>query len=267
MGILDGKYALVTGVATKHSIAWGITQSLAREGAHIALSYQNEKLKSRVEKLAKACNADTIVPCDAQNDDEIDGLFQHLKQKWPRLDILVHSIAYAPREELTGEFVDQSTRQGFNIAHEVSCYSLVAFAQQARAMMQGGEAAMLTLSYLGAEKVVPNYNIMGLAKASLEAAVRYLAAGLGSDNIRVNAISAGPIKTLAASGISGFRDMLSYVERNAPLGRNVTIEEVGNVGAFLCSDLARAITGEVIHVDSGYHLLGMHNHPAPPNLQ
>ena len=189
-----------------------------------------------------------------------------MKQKWQRLDILVHSIAYAPREELTGEFVDQSTRQGFNIAHEVSCYSLVAFAQQARAMMQGGEAAMLTLSYLGAEKVVPNYNVMGLAKASLEAAVRYLAAGLGGDNIRVNAISAGPIKTLAAVGISGFRDMLSYVERNAPLGRNVTIEEVGNVGAFLCSDLARAITGEVIHVDSGYHLLGMHNHLAPSNL-
>ena len=258
MGILANKYALVTGVATKHSIAWGITQSLAREGAHIALSYQNEKLKSRVEKLAKACNADMILPCDAQNDDEIDALFKHLKQKWQRLDILVHSIAYAPREELTGEFLEQSTRQGFNTAHEASCYSLVALAQRARTMMQGDEAAMLTLSYLGAEKVVPNYNVMGLAKASLEAAVRYLAAGLGSDGIRVNAISAGPIKTLAASGISGFREMLNHVEKNAPLGRNVTIEEVGNVGAFLCSDLARAITGEIIHVDSGYHLLGMY---------
>ncbi len=258
MGILANKYALVTGVATKHSIAWGITQSLAREGAHIALSYQNEKLKSRVEKLGEACNADMILPCDAQNDDEIDALFKHLKQKWQRLDILVHSIAYAPREELAGEFIEQSTRQGFNTAHEASCYSLVALAQRARTMMQGGEAAMLTLSYLGAEKVVPNYNVMGLAKASLEAAVRYLAAGLGSDGIRVNAISAGPIKTLAASGISGFREMLNHVEKNAPLGRNVTIEEVGNVGAFLCSDLARAITGEIIHVDSGYHLLGMY---------
>ena len=257
MGILDGKYALVTGVATKHSIAWGITQALAREGAHIALSYQNEKLKSRVAKLAEECNADIILPCDAQNDTEIDNLFKELKQKWQHLDILVHSIAYAPREELTGEFIDQSTRQGFHTAHEVSCYSLVALAKHAKTMMRGNEGALLTLSYLGAERVVPNYNVMGLAKASLEAAVRYLAAGLGKEGIRVNAISAGPIKTLAASGITGFREMLNYVEKNAPLGRNVTIEEVGNVGAFLCSDLARAITGEIIHVDSGYHLLGM----------
>ena len=258
MGLLDGKCALVTGVATKHSIAWGITQSLAREGARIALSYQNDKLKSRVEKLAGECNAEMILPCDAQNDSEIESLFAGLKQKWQSLDILVHSMAYAPREELDGEFIDCSTRQGFNIAHEVSCYSLVALAQQARAMMQGGEGAMLTLSYLGAERVIPNYNVMGVAKASLEASVRYLAVGLGKEGIRINAISAGPVKTLAAAGISGFRDMLNYVEKNAPLGRNVTIEEVGNVGAFLCSDLARAITGEVIHVDSGYHLMGMH---------
>ena len=261
MGMLDGKCALLTGVATKRSIAWGITQSLAREGARIALSYQNEKLKSRVEKLAGECNAEIVLPCDVQNDAEIESMFVDLKQKWQRLDILVHSIAYAPREELEGEFIDRSTREGFNIAHEVSCYSLVALARHARTMMQGGEGALLTLSYLGAEKVIPNYNVMGLAKASLEAAVRYLAAGLGKEGIRVNAISAGPIKTLAASGISGFRDMLNYVEKNAPLGRNVSIEEVGNVGAFLCSDLARAITGEIIHVDAGYHLLGMHRTP------
>ena len=259
MGMLDGKCALVTGVATKHSIAWGITRSLAREGARVALSYQNEKLQSRVEKLADECHAEMIVPCDAQNDAEIENLFEQLKQKWQRLDILVHSIAYAPREELEGEFIEQSTRQGFNTAHEVSCYSLVALARHARAMMQGGEGALLTLSYLGAERVVPNYNVMGLAKASLEAAVRYLAADLGKEGIRVNAISAGPIKTLAASGISGFRGMLEHVEKNAPLGRNVSTEEVGNVGAFLCSDLARAITGEIIHADSGYHLLGMHD--------
>lgn len=258
MGMLDGKCALVTGVATKHSIAWGITRSLAREGAKIALSYQSEKLQSRVEKLAEECNAEIVVPCDVQNDGDIENVFERLKQEWSRLDVLVHSIAYAPREELEGEFIDCSSRQGFNIAHEISCYSLVALAQQARAMMREGEGALLTLSYLGAERVVPNYNVMGLAKASLEAAVRYLAVGLGKEGIRINAISAGPIKTLAASGISGFREMLNYAEKNAPLGRNVTLEEVGNVGAFLCSDLARAITGEVIHVDSGYHLLGMH---------
>ena len=258
MGILEGKYALLTGVATKHSIAWGITQSLAREGAHIALAYQNEKLQSRVEKLAAECNAEIILPCDVQNDIEIEQLFKNLKQKWPRLDIVVHSIAYAPREELNGEFIDSSSRHGFNTAHEVSCYSLIALAQHARAMMKDGKGALLTLSYLGAEKVVPNYNVMGLAKASLEAAVRYLAVGLGKDNIRINAISAGPIKTLAASGIAGFRDMLTYVEKNAPLGKNVNIEEVGDVAAFLCSDLARAVTGEILHVDSGFHLLGMH---------
>ncbi|MBC6414159.1 MAG: enoyl-ACP reductase [Chromatiales bacterium] len=261
MGMLDGRCALLTGVATKHSIAWGITRSLAREGARIVLAYQNEKLKSRVEKLAAECNAEMILPCDVQNDAEIEELFRSLKQNWPKLDILVHSIAYAPREELNGEFLDHSTRDGFNTAHEISCYSLVALAQHARAMMKGGEGAMLTLSYLGAERVVPNYNVMGLAKASLEAAVRYLAVGLGKDGIRINAISAGPIKTLAASGIAGFREMLDYVEKNAPLCRNVSIEEVGDVAAFLCSEMARAITGEVIHVDSGYHLLGMHRTP------
>ena len=261
MGMLDGKCALLTGVATKHSIAWGITRSLAREGARIALSYQNENLESRVAKLAAQCDAEMILQCDVQNDTEIAEMFRNLKQKWQQLDILVHSIAYAPREELKGEFIDSSTRQGFNIAHEVSCYSLVALAQHARTMMQGREGALLTLSYLGAERAIPNYNVMGLAKASLEAAVRYLAVGLGKDGIRINAISAGPIKTLAAAGICGFRDMLDYVEKNAPLGRNVSIDEVGNVGAFLCSDLARAVTGEIVHVDSGYHLLGMHRTP------
>ena len=259
--MLDGKCALLTGVATKHSIAWGITRSLAREGARIALSYQNDNLEGRAAKLAAQCDAEMILRCDVQNDTEIAEMFRNLKQKWQQLDILVHSIAYAPREELKGEFIDSSTRQGFNIAHEVSCYSLVALARHARTMMQGREGALLTLSYLGAERAIPNYNVMGLAKASLEAAVRYLAVGLGKDGIRINAISAGPIKTLAAAGISGFRDMLDYVEKNAPLGRNVSIDEVGNVGAFLCSDLARAITGEIIHVDSGYHLLGMHRTP------
>lgn len=258
MGMLEGKNALVTGVASNRSIAWGITQSLRREGASVALTYQNEKLKERVEKLANECGAKMILPCDVQNDTEIATLFSKLQNTWSHLDIVVHSIAFAPREELEGEFVANSTREGFNLAHEVSAYSLIALAKHARAMMQNTNGALLTLSYLGAERVVPNYNVMGLAKASLEAAVRYLAASLGREGIRVNAISAGPIKTLAAAGIGGFRDMLAHVEKNAPLRRNVTIEEVGNVGAFLCSDLARAITGEVIHADSGYHLLGMH---------
>ena len=257
MGLLDGKTALVTGVASNRSIAWGITQSLRREGASVALSYQTEKLKARAAKLADECGAEMILPCDVQSDAEIKALFAALQKSWTQLDIVVHSIAFARREELEGEFVESSSREGFKLAHEISVYSLIALAKQARAMM-AKESALLTLSYLGAERVVPNYNVMGLAKASLEAAVRYLAANLGRDGIRVNAISAGPIKTLAAAGIAGFRDMLAHVEKNAPLGRNVTIEEVGNVGAFLCSDLARAITGEVIHVDSGYHLLGMH---------
>ena len=257
MGFLDGKTALVTGVASNRSIAWGITQSLRREGASVALSYQNEKLKARVAKLADECGAEMILPCDVQSDAEIKALFAALQKSWAQLDIVVHSIAFAPREELEGEFVGSSSRAGFKLAHEISVYSFIALAKEARAMMSK-ESALLTLSYLGAERVVPSYNVMGLAKASLEAAVRYLAANLGRDGLRVNAISAGPIKTLAAAGIAGFRDMLAHVEKSAPLGRNITIEEVGNVGAFLCSDLARAMTGEVIHVDSGYHLLGMH---------
>jgi len=257
MGFLDGKRALIVGCASTRSIAWGIAQAMHREGAELAFTYQNEKLQSRVEKLAAQCGSDIILPCDVASDEEITTVFEKLDDYWDHLDILIHSVAYAPREELEGEYLDSVTREGFNTAHEISSYSFAALAKAGRNMMQGRNASLLTLSYLGADRVLPNYNVMGLAKASLEANVRYMAASLGPENIRVNAISAGPIRTLAAAGIKNFKSMLNYSAANTPLRRNVTIEEVGNTAAFLCSDLASGITGEITYVDGGYNITGM----------
>lgn len=257
MGMLDGKKALIVGVASDRSIAWGIAQAMRREGAELAFTYQNERLKSRVEDFAAACGSEIALPCEVQSDEEIQNVFNLLDDYWDHLDILVHSIAFAPREELQGEYLESTTREGFRIAHEVSSYSFSALGNAARRMMQNRKGALLTLSYLGAVRTMPSYNIMGLAKASLEANVRYMAESLGPEGIRVNAISAGPIRTLAASGVKDLRKFLAYVEKTAPLRRNVTSEEVGNVAAFLCSDLASAVTGEVTYVDCGYNIMGM----------
>ncbi len=257
MGFLEGKRALIVGVASKRSIAWGIAQAMHREGAQLAFTYQNEKLRDRLEKLAAECDSDIVLPCDVARDEEIEGVFERLDDYWDHLDIIVHSVAYAPREALEGPYLDCLTREGFLLAHEISAYSFAALAKAGVNMMEGRNGALLTLSYLGAERSIPNYNVMGPAKASLEANVRYLAQNLGPDGIRVNAISAGPIKTLAAAGIGDFRRFLDYAEKNSPLRRNVTIEEVGNTAAFLCSDLASGITGEITYVDSGYNTIGM----------
>lgn len=257
MGFLTGKNALIVGLASTRSIAWGIAQAMHREGAQLAFTYQNEKLQDRVEKMAADCGSEITIPCDVGSDQEIEAVFEHLDDYWDHLDIIVHSVAYAPREELEGEYLDCVTREGFRIAHEISSYSFAALAKAGRNMMQGRNGALLTMSYLGAVRAVPHYNVMGLAKASLEANVRYMAQTLGPEGIRVNAVSAGPIKTLAASGISDFRKLLDYAERNSPLRRNVNIEEVGNVAAFMCSDLASGITGEVTYVDCGYHITSM----------
>lgn len=257
MGFMTGKRVLIVGLASNRSIAWGIAQAMHREGAEIAFTYQNDKLQERVEKLAAECASDIILPCEVGDDAQINAVFERLDDYWDHLDVIVHSVAFAPRTELEGSFLDTVTREGFRIAHDISAYSFAALAKAGRNMMQGRNAALLTLSYLGAERAMPNYNTMGLAKASLEACVRYMANSVGPEGIRVNAISAGPIRTLAAAGITDFRKMLDHVEKNAPLRRNVTIEEVGNTAAFLCSDLATGITGEVIYVDSGYHILGM----------
>lgn len=257
MGFLQDKRALIVGLASNRSIAWGIAQAMRREGAELAFTYQNDKLKDRVEKMAGELDSEIIVPCDVSSDEQIDQVFDHLDDYWDGLDIIVHSVAFAPRAELEGDYLDSVTRDGFRTAHEISSYSFAALAKSGVRMMEGRNGAMLTLSYLGAERAMPSYNVMGLAKASLEANVRYMAQCLGPDGIRVNAISAGPIKTLAAAGINNFRRMLDEVEKTAPLRRNVTIEEVGNAAAFLCSDLASGITGEITYVDSGYNIIGM----------
>ena len=257
MGFLSGKRALIVGLASNRSIAWGIAKAMQREGAELAFTYQNDKLRDRVEKMAGDCGTEITVPCDVSNDEEIDAVFDHLDNYWDHLDIIVHSVAFAPRTELEGDYLETVSRDGFRVAHEISSYSFSALAKAGCRMMEGRDGALLTLSYYGAEKAMPNYNVMGLAKASLEANVRYMAQSLGPDGIRVNAISAGPIKTLAAAGISNFRKMLDLMERTAPLRRNVTIEEVGNTAAFLCSDLASGITGEVTYVDAGYNVTGM----------
>jgi enoyl-[acyl-carrier protein] reductase I len=258
MGFLQGKRALITGVASQRSIATGIAEAMRREGAELAFTYQTEKLKSRVEDCAKENGSDIVIPLDVASDEQIEQCFTELGKHWPEgFDILVHAIAYAPREAIDGEFLDGLTRENFAIAHDISAYSLAALAKAARPMMKDRHGSVLTLSYLGAERTLQNYNVMGVAKASLEANVRFLAADLGPQGIRVNAISAGPIKTLAAAGVSGFRKMLHHVASFTPLRRNVTIDEVGNAAAFLCSDLASGITGEVLYVDAGYSHVGM----------
>ncbi len=257
MGFLQGKRALVTGIASQRSIASGIAEAMHREGAELALTYQNDKLKTRVEKAAAEFGSDIVLPLDVADDAQIATCFEQLGQRWDGFDILVHCIAYAPREAIEGEFLDGLTRENFAIAHDISAYSLAALAKAARPMMTGRNGAVLTLSYLGAERALKNYNVMGVAKASLEATVRYLALNLGPEGTRVNAISAGPIRTLAASGVANFRQMLSQFEAAAPLRRAVTIEDVGNVAAFLCSDLASGVTGEITYVDAGYNIMGM----------
>ncbi|MAX51079.1 MULTISPECIES: enoyl-ACP reductase FabI [unclassified Methylophaga] len=259
MGFLQGKRALIVGVASPRSIASGIAHAMAREGAELAFTYQNEKLKSRVEKIAEECGADPalVFPCDVSSDDEINGVFKSLSEHWDGLDTIVHSVAFAPREQLQGGFVDSVTRDGFAMANDISAYSFAALAKAGKDMMAGRNGSLLTLSYLGAEKAIDNYNVMGVAKAALEATVRYMAYSMGEQGIRVNAVSAGPIKTLAAAGIGDFGKMLAYGERNSPLRRNVTIEEVGNVAAFLCSDLASGVTGEITYVDAGYNIVGI----------
>lgn len=256
MGFLQGKRALIVGLATDRSIAWGIAQAMHREGAELAFSYI-ERMADRVIPLAKQLGSDITFEMDVASDEAISRGFAHLKTRWQQFDILVHAVAFAPREALTGTFVEATSRETFRVAHDISSYSLTALARESLPFMQGRAGAMVTLSYLGAMRSLPGYNVMGLAKASLEANVRFLAADLGPLGIRVNAISAGPIKTLSAAGISGLRKMLTHVAAVSPLKRNVTIEDVGNTAAFLCSDLAAGITGEVTYVDGGYSSVAM----------
>ena len=258
MGFMAGKKALIVGVASDRSIATGIAEAFAREGAEIAFTYQTEKLRGRVEKLADRLgqNTDLLFQCDVSSDEEIESVFADLGKHWDGLDVLVHSVGFAPREQLAGGFTESITREGYAISHDISAYSLAGLAKAAQPMLSD-TAAILTLTYDAAVKVVPNYNVMGLAKASLEACVRFLAADLGPEGIRVNAISAGAVKTLAAAGIGGFRKMQNYAVKAAPLRRTVTIEEIGNTAAFLCSDLASGITGETTFVDAGVNIMGM----------
>lgn len=257
MSFLAGKRALILGVASNRSIAWGVAQAMHRQGAELALTYENAKLQPRAAKLAEELGSSIVLPCNVEHDADINALFTELGKHWDGLDIVVHSIAYAPREALEGDFLDGISRENFRIAHDISSYSFAALAKAARPMMQGRNGALITMTYLGGVRTVPNYNVMGLAKASLDANVRYLAQALGADGIRVNAISAGPIRTLAASGIKNFRKMLEAFEHSAPLRKCVSIEEVGNAAAFLCSDLASGITGEILYVDAGFNTTAM----------
>jgi enoyl-[acyl-carrier protein] reductase I len=257
MGFLTGKKALVVGIASKLSIATGIARALHEQGAELALTYQGDKLKKRVDGFAEEWNTDMVYPCDVTDDQQIEDLFTSISEKWDGIDIIVHSVGFAPADQLDGNFVDVTTREGFKIAHDISSYSFIALAKGGRELMKGRNGSLLTLTYLGAEKTLPNYNVMGLAKASLEANVRYMANSLGPEGTRVNAISAGPIRTLAASGIKNFRKMLAETEKRTPLRRNITIEEVGNTAAFLCSDLASGMTGEILHVDAGFSITAM----------
>ena len=256
MGFLEGKRALVVGIASPRSIAWGIAEAMSQQGAELALSYQTEKLKSRVDKAAEAFGATLTAPCDVGSDAEIDALFGRIDEHWGNLDIIVHAVGFAPREQLQGGYLESVTREGFAIAHDISSYSFAALAKGGDSLLRP-KGALLTLSYLGSLRAMPYYNVMGLAKASLEANVRYMAQSLGPREIRVNGISAGPIKTLAAAGISNFRKMLDFAQSAAPLKRSVTIQEVGNVAAFLCSDLASGVTGEITYVDAGYSTAAM----------
>lgn len=256
MGILKGKTALIVGIASKKSIAYGIAKSFYEQGGQLAFTYQNEKLKPRVEGFAKEFGSSLVFPCDVCDDNEIKAVFTELNTSWDTLDCLVHSVGYAPAHELEGEIIDASTRDGFKIAHDISSYSLLALTQAAAPMLSN-KASVITLTYHGSTQSLPNYNVMGMAKASLESGVRYLASSLGPRGVRVNAISAGPIRTLAASGIKSFRNMLKINEQRAPLRRNVTIEEVGNTAAFLASDLSSGITGEIMYVDAGFNTCAM----------
>ncbi|WP_353572271.1 enoyl-ACP reductase [Candidatus Albibeggiatoa sp. nov. BB20] len=256
MGFLAGKRVLIVGLASNRSIAYGIAKAMHREGAELAFTYQNEKLKDRVTKMAAEFNSSIIMPCDVASDNEIAAVFETLKQSWDKLDSIIHSVAFAPGEELKGAYLENATREGFLTAHEISSYSFSALAKAGKDMLSEN-GSMLTLSYLGAVRSMPNYNVMGLAKASLEANVRFMAYSLGEKGIRVNGISAGPIRTLAASGIADFKSMLDYVKNRTPLKRNVTTDEVGNTAAFLCSDLASGITGEITYVDCGFSTTAM----------
>ncbi|WP_225639238.1 enoyl-ACP reductase FabI [Candidatus Profftia sp. (ex Adelges kitamiensis)] len=256
MGFLTGKRILITGIASKLSIAYGIAKAMHREQAELAFTYQNSKLKSRVEKYAVKLDSDIVLLCDVSTDKSIDTMFMELKKFWPQFDGFVHSIGFAPGDQLQGDYVNVVTRNGFHITHDISSYSFVAMAKSCRAMLNTN-SSLLTLSYLGAERAIRNYNVMGLAKASLEANVRYMANSMGSEGIRVNGISAGPIRTLAASGIKDFRKMLAYCEAVTPIRRTVTIEDVGNAAAFLCSSLASGISGEILHVDGGFNIAAM----------
>jgi enoyl-[acyl-carrier protein] reductase I len=257
MGILTNKRILIVGLASNRSIASGIAAAMHREGAQLAFTYQNEKLQERVTGMAAEWQSNIVIPCDVSKDEEITEAFSALKKHWDSLDAIIHSVAFAPADQLEGDYVEHLNREGFRIAHDVSSYSFGALAKAGYPMLEARKGSLLTMTYLGAEKAVPNYNVMGLAKASLEANVRYLANSLGPKGIRVNGISAGPIRTLAAAGISGFRKMLSFHERVTPLRSNTTIEQVGNTSAFLSSDLAQGITGEIIHVDGGFHAIAM----------
>jgi len=260
MGILSGKKFLITGVASEKSIATGIADAMSREGAKLAFTYPSDKLKKRVEVVASRCGSQLVFPCDVSSDKQITSLFETLSKKWPTFDGFVHAIAFAPKEALVGDYLDSITRESFKVAHDISSYSFSGMAKESIPFLNEG-ASLITLSYLGAERYIPNYNVMGLAKASLEANVRFTASSLGAKGVRVNAISAGPIRTLAAAGISNFKKMLSQFEASAPLKRCVTIEEIGNSAAFLASDLASALTGQIIHVDNGFSTTALSTSP------
>lgn len=253
MSFLKGKKILIVGLASNRSIAYGIAQACHQQGAELAFTYQNDKLKERVENMAAEFGSNLTFPCDVAEDADISRVFEELGNSWSHLDSLVHSVAFAPADQIGGNYIEHANREGFRIAHDISVYSLIGLAKAAYPLMENTQGSILTLSYYGAEKAVPNYNVMGIAKASLEAAVRYLAASVGPKGIRVNAISAGPLRTLAAAGIKDFRKMQTAYAAVTPLQRNITLEEVGNTAAFLCSPLASGITGEVVHVDAGYH--------------
>jgi enoyl-[acyl-carrier protein] reductase I len=254
--LLQGKFGLILGIANKRSLAWGIARSVSREGARLAVTYQGERLEENVRELAQELQDPLILPCDVGKDEDLDALAAKVKQEFGGLDFVVHAVAFALREELDGEFLNTS-REGYRIAQDVSAYSLTALAKRAAPLMEGRAGSIVTLTYLGGERVVPHYNVMGVAKAALEMSVRYLAVDLGPKGIRVNAISAGPIKTLAASGVHGISKMLEYHRTHAPLRKNTEQEEVGDAALFLVSSLSRGMTGEVIHVDGGFHVLGM----------
>ena len=256
-GLVQGKKALVVGVASERSLAWAVAQALAREGADLAFSYQGERLGERVRALASEVGSTVVEPCDVSRDEDIDALARAIAGRWDRLDILVHAVAFAPREALAGGFTGNTDREAFRLAHDVSAYSLVGLVRALRPLLAAAAGSVVTLSYLGAERALPNYNVMGPAKASLEASVRFLAFDLGPEGIRVNAVSAGPVKTLAAAGIPGFRRMLDHVQRTAPLRRSITAEEVANAALFLLSGLASGVSGETLDVDAGYHVVGM----------